>query len=80
MITEDRITNIAPTNVFVVGISSQNIYPKNIAKINAKYFRGVTKETSENLYDWVSHKFASPPRMPTMDRKSISFKLGKIQP
>ena len=43
------ITNVAPINVLIVGISSQNKYPKIIANTNAKYLRGVTNETSEYL-------------------------------
>mgnify|MGYP007000377161 CR=1 len=50
IITEDVITSKAPNNVFVVGISFQIIYPKKIANISDKYFKGVTRETSENLY------------------------------
>ena len=49
IIIEEIITSIEPTMVLIVGISSQIKYPKIIAKINAKYFKGVTKETSENL-------------------------------
>ena len=45
------ITKKAPTRVLIVGISSQIKYPKIIAKTNAKYFKGVTRETSEYLYD-----------------------------
>ena len=56
------------------------MYPKIIANNNAKYFKGVTRETSENLYDCVSHKFASPPKIPTMDNRKKSLRLGKIQP
>ena len=40
---------IFSANVLIVGISPQMRYPKIIAKTNAKYFRGVTRETSENL-------------------------------
>ena len=47
----ETITNKAPINVLKVGISSQMKYPNMIAKTKAKYLRGVTKETSENLYD-----------------------------
>ena len=49
MITEEVITNVAPTKVFIVGISSQMKYPKITAKTKAKYFNGVTNDTSENL-------------------------------
>ena len=45
------ITRKAPIRVFIDGISFQIKYPKIIAKTKAKYFRGVTNETSENLYD-----------------------------
>ena len=51
MISVETITNKAPINVLIVGISFQIKYPNIIAKTKAKYFRGVTKETSENLYD-----------------------------
>ena len=64
---DDIITSEAPINVLIVGISSQIKYPKIIAKTKAKYFKGVTKETSEYLYDWPNHKFATPPKMPTKD-------------
>lgn len=77
---EETITNAAPSNVFIVGISSQNKYPNSIPKTNAKYFNGVTKVTSENLYDCVNHKFARPPKIPTIDNRKKSFKLGNIQP
>ena len=43
------ITRNAPINVLKVGISSQIKYPKIIAKTKAKYFKGVTKDTSEYL-------------------------------
>ena len=43
------ITNKAPINVLIVGISSQIKYPKIIAKTKAKYFSGVTNETSAYL-------------------------------
>ena len=45
------MTKEAPANVLTVGISSQIKYPKIIAKTKAKYFKGVTRETSEYLYD-----------------------------
>ena len=45
------MTKKAPVKVFTEGTSFQIKYPKMIAKTKAKYFRGVTKETSENLYD-----------------------------
>ena len=45
------ITRKAPNNVLMVGISPQIKYPKIIAKTKAKYFKGVTSETSEYLYD-----------------------------
>ena len=43
------MTSKAPNNVFEVGISFQIRYPKKIANISDKYFKGVTRETSENL-------------------------------
>ena len=43
------ITKKAPINVLIVGISSQMKYPKIIANTKAKYFKGVTRETSEYL-------------------------------
>ena len=74
------ITKNAPINVLIVGISPQIKYPKIIAKTKAKYFKGVTKETSEYLYDWLNHKFATPPKMPIKDNKIRWFKLGTTQP
>ena len=74
------MTRKAPVKVFIEGTSFQIKYPKIIAKTKAKYLRGVTNETSENLYDWVSHKFAKPPKIPTIDNKNKSFKLGKTHP
>ncbi len=62
IIIEDAITKIAPIKVFPDGTSPQIKYPNTIAKTKAKYFKGVTKETSENLYDWLNHKFATPPK------------------
>jgi hypothetical protein len=41
----------APINVLIVGISSQIKYPKIIAKTKVRYFKGVTRDTSEYLYD-----------------------------
>ena len=49
IINDENITNEVPIRVFDVGISSQIKYPNIIAKTNAKYFNGVTRETSENL-------------------------------
>ena len=49
IIIDETITSEAPNNVFKLGISFQIKYPKNIPKINPKYFNGVTSETSENL-------------------------------
>ena len=40
-----------PNNDFKDGTSPQIKKPKKIAKTKPKYFNGVTKETSENLYD-----------------------------
>ena len=74
------ITKKAPTKVLIVGISSQIKYPKIIAKTNAKYFKGVTRETSEYLYDWLSHKLATPPKIPINDNKIKWFKLGITHP
>ena len=64
------ITKKAPVNVLIVGISSQIKYPKIIANTRAKYFRGVTRETSEYLYDWLNHKFAAPPKIPINDNNT----------
>ena len=75
---EDSITNKAPINVLIVGISSQIKYPNTIANTNAKYFKGLTKLTSENLYDCDNHKFAIPPRMPINESKIRSTKDGII--
>ena len=79
MITEEVITNVAPTKVFIVGISSQMKQPKIIAKTKAKYFNGVTNDTSENLYDWLSHKFATPPKIPIKDKSIKSFFTVKCE-
>ena len=79
IIIEDKITSKDPINVLVVGISFQIKYPNIIANTKAKYFNGVTKLTSENLYDWDNHKLAKPPRIPTRDNKHRSIKLGNIQ-
>ena len=51
-----------------------------IANTKAKYFRGVTKETSENLYDCDNHKFATPPKIPIIDKIKKSLKSGIIHP
>ena len=45
------ITKKAPIKVLIVGTSPHMKYPKIIAKTKAKYFKGVTSETSEYLYD-----------------------------
>ena len=58
------ITKKAPNKVLIVGISPQIKYPNIIAKTKARYLRGVTRETSEYLYDWLNHKFATPPKTP----------------
>ena len=42
--------------------------PKIIANTKAKYFKGVTRETSACLYDKLSHKFATPPKIPINDK------------
>ena len=49
IINDETITNEAPNKVLIVGTSCQIKYPKNIPKTNARYFKGVTRETSENL-------------------------------
>ncbi len=77
---EEVITNTAPNNVLLDGTSPQIKYPNTIAKTNAKYFKGVTKDTSENLYDWLSHKFATPPKKPIKDNKIRSKELGISHP
>ena len=74
------ITKEAPRRVLIVGTSPQMKYPKIIANKRAKYFKGVTKETSEYLYDCPNHKFATPPKMPTKDNKIKSCKLGITHP
>ena len=74
------MTKKDPTNVLIVGISSQIKYPKIIAKTKAKYFKGVTRETSEYLYDWLNHKFATPPKIPIKDNIIKWSKLGSTQP
>ena len=74
------MTRIAPNKVLRVGISPQIKNPNIIAKTSAKYFKGVTKDTSECLYDWLSHKFAIPPKIPIKDNKTKSFVSGIIQP
>ena len=45
----------------MVGISSQIKYPKITANTKAKYFNGVTSETSEYLYERLNHKLATHP-------------------
>ena len=49
MIIDEIITKAAPNNVFNDGTSSQIKYPNPIAKTRAKYFKGVTNDTSANL-------------------------------
>ena len=49
IIKEEAITKKAPIKVLIVGISSHIKYPKIIANTKAKYFKGVTKLTSEYL-------------------------------
>ena len=78
MITEDNITKNAPEIVFNVGISSQIKYPNIIANTKAKYFKGLTKLTSEYLYDCDNHKLAIPPRIPIDDNKIRSTNDGII--
>ena len=74
------MTNKEPIKVVIVGISFQIKYPKIIPKIKAKYLRGVTNDTSDNLYDWLKSKFATPPKIPTNDNNIKSLKVGKTQP
>ena len=74
------ITKNAPANVLVVGTSPQIKYPKIIAKTKAKYFKGVTRETSEYLYDWLNHKFETPPKIPTRDSNTKWLRLGITHP
>ena len=74
------ITKKAPINVLIVGTSPQIKYPKIIANTKAKYFNGVTRETSEYLYDWLNHRFATPPKIPIKDNIIKWLKLGKTQP
>ena len=74
------MTNNAPSKVFIEGTSSQIKYPKIIPKTNAKYFNGETRETSDNLKDWLSHKFAKPPKNPIIHNKAKSCMLGITQP
>ena len=74
------ITKAAPNKVLIVGISSQIKYPKTIANSKVKYLRGVTSETSEYLYDWLNHKLATPPKIPTIDNKIKSLMSGMIHP
>ena len=49
MIIDEIITNKAPNKVLEVGISFQMKYPNIIANTSARYFKGETKLTSENL-------------------------------
>ena len=46
---EEIITKAAPSNVLNEGISPQIKYPNAIAKTKAKYFKGLTRDTSANL-------------------------------
>ena len=80
MIKVEMITRKAPDNVLIVGTSPQIKYPNIIAKTKAKYFKGVTRETSEFLYDWLSHKFATPPKIPINNNNIKSSKLGINHP
>ena len=80
IIIDEKITNKAPDKVLQVGISFQIKYPKKMANGNAKYLRGVTKDTSDNLYAWVNNKFATPPKIPIIESKKKSFTLGISQP
>ena len=47
-------------------------YPNITAKTKAKYFKCVTSETSENLYDWLSQRLAAPPNIPIKDNYTSS--------
>ncbi len=80
IIIVELITKAAPNKVFIVGTSSHIKYPNTIANNKVKYFKGVTSETSEYLYDWLNHKLATPPKIPIKDNKIKWFKLGIIQP
>ena len=80
MITDDKITKAEPNNVEIVGTSSHIKKPNIIPNIKAKYFNGVTNETSDNLYDWLKSKFATPPNTPTRDNKIKSFNDGITHP
>ena len=74
------MTKKAPANVLIVGISPQIKYPNIIAKTKARYFKGVTRETSEYLYDWLSHKFEAPPKIPIKDNIIKWLRLGITHP
>ena len=74
------MTKKAPANVLIVGISSQIKYPKIIPKTKAKYFNGDTKDTSDSLKDWLSHKFAKPPKNPIIHNKNKSLSSGITHP
>ena len=76
------MTKKAPASVLIVGISPQIKYPNIIAKTKAKYFKGVTRETSEYLYDWLNHKFETPPKIPIKDNniKYVKIKLYRQTP
>ena len=49
ILSDIRPPKKAPINVLIVGTSPQIKYPKIIAKTKAKYFKGVTRETSDYL-------------------------------
>ena len=51
-----------------------------IAKTKPKYLSGVTKDTSDNLNDWLNHKFATPPNTPTIVNNKKSLKFGITHP
>ena len=80
IITEDNITNNPPNKDLKDGISPQIINPKKIAKTKPRYFNGVTKDTSENLYDWLNHRLAIPPKKPTKDKIKKSKYEGVFHP
>ena len=51
-----------------------------MANGNAKYLRGVTKDTSDNSYACVNSRFATPPHIPTIESQQHSFASRPTQP
>ena len=51
-----------------------------MANNKAKYFNGVTRETSEYLYDWPSHRLATPPKIPTKDKNIKNYTHRSCKP